>query len=40
MNRSQAECFLPKDRERLLAVIEAGFGDFRFRNESKVKQAK
>ena len=25
----QAKCFLAKDRERLLAVIEAGFGDFR-----------
>ena len=27
--RSQAKCFLAKDRQRLLAVIEAGFGDFR-----------
>ena len=26
---AKAECFLPKDRERLLAVIEAGFGDVR-----------
>ena len=24
----KAQCFLTKDRERLLAVIEAGFGDF------------
>ena len=24
----KAQCFLAKDRERLLAVIEAGFGDF------------
>ena len=24
---SKASCFLPEDRERLLAVIEAGFGD-------------
>jgi len=22
------QCFLPSDREHLLAVIEAGFGDF------------
>ena len=25
---SKAQCFLPSDREHLLAVIEAGFGDF------------
>ena len=24
----KAQCFLPQDRERLLAVIEAGFGSF------------
>ena len=24
----KAECFLEKDRQRLLAVIEAGFGNF------------
>ena len=24
----KAQCFLAKDREHLLAVIEAGFGDF------------
>ena len=26
---AQAQCSLPNDRERLLAVIEAGFGDLR-----------
>ena len=26
---AKAQCFLPKDRERLLAVVEAGFGDFK-----------
>ena len=25
----EAECFLPEDRHKLLAVIEASFGDFR-----------
>ena len=25
---ANAECFLEKDRQRLLAVIEAGFGNF------------
>ena len=25
---AKAQCFLAKDREHLLAVIEAGFGDF------------
>ena len=25
---AKAQCFLPSDREHLLAVIEAGFGDF------------
>ena len=25
----KAECFMPKDKHRLLAVIEAGFGDFK-----------
>ena len=25
---AKAECFLPKDKDRLLAVVEAGFGDF------------
>jgi hypothetical protein len=25
---AKAQCFLTKDREHLLAVIEAGFGDF------------
>ena len=25
----KAQCFLQQDRERLLAVIEAGFGDFK-----------
>ena len=24
----EAECFLPEDRHKLLAVIEASFGDF------------
>ena len=24
----KAECFLEKDRQRLLAVVEAGFGSF------------
>ena len=27
-NASKAQCFLARDREHLLAVIEAGFGDF------------
>ena len=26
---AKAQCFLPKDRQRLLAVVEAGFGDFK-----------
>lgn len=26
---SNAQCFKPEDRERLLAVVEAGFGNFR-----------
>ena len=26
---SKARCFMPSDRERLLAVIETGFGDFK-----------
>ena len=26
---TKARCFLPSDRERLLAVIETGFGDFK-----------
>jgi len=26
---SKAQCFLHKDRERLLAVVEAGYGDLR-----------
>ena len=25
---AKAECFLPKDKHRLLAIVEAGFGDF------------
>ena len=25
---AKAQCFLPKDKHRLLAVVEAGFGDF------------
>ena len=25
---AKAECFLEKDRQRLLAVVEAGFGNF------------
>ena len=25
---AKAQCFLARDREHLLAVIEAGFGDF------------
>ena len=27
-NAGKAQCFLASDREHLLAVIEAGFGDF------------
>ena len=27
-NAGKAQCFLARDRERLLAVIEAGFGDY------------
>ena len=26
---AEAQCFLAKDRQRLLAVVEAGFGDFK-----------
>ena len=26
---AKAQCFLAKDRQRLLAVVEAGFGDFK-----------
>lgn len=26
---AQAQCFLPEDKHRLLAVVEAGFGDFK-----------
>ena len=26
---AKAQCFLPKDKHRLLAVVEAGFGDFK-----------
>ena len=29
---AKAQCFLPSDREHLLAVIEAGFGDFDYFN--------
>jgi len=29
----EAQCFMPADRERLLAVIESAFGDFRFFNQ-------
>ena len=29
----EAQCFMPADRERLLAVIESAFGDFRFFNK-------
>ena len=29
----KAECFLPKDKHRLLAVVEAGFGDFKVFNQ-------
>ena len=27
-NAAKAQCFLPKDKHRLLAVVEAGFGSF------------
>ena len=27
-NAGNAKCYLPRDRQRLLAVVEAGFGDF------------
>ena len=30
----EAECFLADDRERLLAVIEASFGDFKYFDRS------
>jgi hypothetical protein len=30
---AKAECFLPKDKHRLLAVVEAGFGDFKMFNQ-------
>ena len=30
---AKAQCFLAADRQKLLAVIEAGFGDFRPFNE-------
>ena len=30
---AKAECFLAKDKHRLLAVVEAGFGDFKMFNE-------
>ena len=30
---AKAECFLPKDKHRLLAVVEAGFGDFKVFNQ-------
>ena len=30
---AKAECFLPKDKHRLLAVVEAGFGDFKEFNQ-------
>ena len=30
---AKAECFLPKDRHRLLAIVEAGFGDFKVFNQ-------
>ena len=29
---AKAQCFLPKDKHRLLAVVEAGFGDFELFN--------
>ena len=32
-NAAKAQCFKVEDRERLLAVIEAGFGDFKEFNE-------
>ena len=28
-----SECFLPEDKHRLLAVVEAGFGDFKVFNQ-------
>ncbi len=30
---AQAQCYLPQDKHRLLAVIEAGFGDFQEFNQ-------
>ena len=30
---AKAECFLAKDKHRLLAVVEAGFGDFKVFNK-------
>ncbi len=30
---AKAECFLPEDKHRLLAVVEAGFGDFKEFNQ-------
>ena len=30
---AKAQCFLPKDKHRLLAVVEAGFGDFKVFNK-------
>ena len=30
---AKAECFLPKDKHRLLAIVEAGFGDFKVFNQ-------
>ena len=30
---AKAECFLPEDKHRLLAVVEAGFGDFKVFNQ-------
>ena len=30
---AKAQCFLPKDKHRLLAVVEAGFGDFKVFNQ-------
>jgi len=29
----EAQCFMPADRERLLAVVESAFGDFQYFNK-------
>ena len=30
---AKAECYLPEDKHRLLAIVEAGFGDFKVFNQ-------